>query len=64
MLVPLLVNNSYLRDKLHVNFYEVRIRESLKKIDVLFKISHRIISIHIANLKNLLSIRSENSTID
>ena len=39
------------------------LRESLKTIDVLVKISH-IISIHISNLKNLLSIRSENSTID
>ena len=54
---------SYLRDKLNVNFYEVGLRESLKKIDVLFKITNRI-SIQIYNLKNLLSIRSENSTID
>ena len=30
---------SYLRDKLNVNFYEVGLRESLKKIDVLFKIT-------------------------
>ena len=37
--------------------------ESLKKIDVLFEISHRI-SIQIYKLKNLLSIRSKNSTID
>ena len=44
--------NKYLRDKLYVNFYEVGLRQSLKKIDVLFKISHKI------------SIRSENSTID
>ena len=41
---------SYLRDKLNVNFYEVGLRESLKKIDVLFKITHRI-SIQIFNLK-------------
>ena len=41
---------SYLRDKLNVNFYEVELRESLKKIDVLFKITH-IISIQIYNLK-------------
>ena len=56
------VQISYLRDKLHVNFYEVGLRESLKKINVLFKISH-VISIHISNMKNLLSIRSENNTI-
>ena len=54
---------SYLRDKLNVNFYEVGLCESLKKIDVLFKITHRI-SIQIYNLKNLLSLHSENSTID
>ena len=54
---------SYLRDKLYVNFYEVGLRESLKKIDVLFKITHRI-SIQMYNLKNLLSIRSENSNIN
>ena len=54
---------SYLRDKLNVNFHEVGLRESLKKIDVLFKISHRI-SIQIYKLKNLLSISSGNSTID
>ena len=40
---------SYLRDKFHVNFFEVGLR---------------IISIQISNLKNLLSIRSGNSTID
>ena len=39
-------------------FYEVGLRQSLKKIDVLFEISHRIL-IQIYNLKNLLSIRSE-----
>ena len=33
---------SYLRDTPHVIFYEVRLQESLKKIDVLFTISHRI----------------------
>ena len=54
---------SYLRDKLNVNFYEVGLRERLKKIDVLLKITHRI-SIQISNLKNLLSIRSGNRTID
>ena len=54
---------SYLRDKLNVNFYDVGLGESLKKIDVLLKISHRI-SIQIYNLKNVLSIRSENSTIN
>ena len=54
---------SYLRDKLNVNFYEVGFRQSLKKIDVLFKITHRI-SIQISNIKNLLSIRSGNGTID
>ena len=36
---------------------------SLKKIDVLFKSTHRIL-IQIYNMKNLLSIRSETSTID
>ena len=54
---------SYLREKLNVNFYEVGLRESLKKIDGLLKITHRI-SIQISNLKNLLSIRSGNRTID
>ena len=66
MLILLLVEtNSYLRDKLNVNFSEVGLRKSLKKIDVLFKITHRI-SIQIYNLKNLLilSIRSENSAND
>ena len=53
---------SYLRDKVNVNFYEVELRESLKKIDVLFKITHRI-SIQIYNLKNLLSIRTPFSHI-
>ena len=55
--------NYYLRDKFNVNFYEVGLRQSLKKIDVLFKSSHRIL-IQIYNLKNLLSLRSENCTID
>ena len=41
---------SYLRDNLNVNFNEVGLRENLMKIDVLFKISHRI-SIQIWNLK-------------
>ena len=44
-------------------FYEVGLRNSLKKIDVLYKISHRI-SIHISNLKNLLSSCSGNCTIE
>ena len=43
---------SYLRDKLNVNSYEVELQDSLKKIDVLFKCSHRI-SIHISKPKNL-----------
>ena len=52
----------YLWDKLHVILYEVGVRESLKKIDVLLKNSH-IISIHMSNLKILLSIRSKNDSI-
>ena len=43
---------SYLRDKLNVNLYEVGLRERLKKIYVLFKITHRI-SIQIYNLKKI-----------
>ena len=36
MLILLLVEIYYLRDKLNVHFYEVGLRNSLKKIDVLF----------------------------
>ena len=54
MLILLLVEKFLvLRDKLNVNFYEVGLRESLKKIVVLFKITHRI-SIQIYNLKNFI----------
>ena len=64
LLFPLLVETfSYSTDKFHVILYEAGLRESLKKIDVLFKISH-IISIHISNMKNVSSISSENSTIN
>ena len=49
MLILLLVEtNSYFRENL--NFYEVELPQSLKKINVLFKISHRI-SIQIYNPK-------------
>ena len=41
MLILLLVEKFViLRDKLNVDFYEVGLRESLKKIDVIFKITH------------------------
>ena len=47
----------FLRDKLNVNFHEVNLQTTIKKINKSFKVSHIILT-HINNLKTLLSIRS------
>ena len=48
---------SFLRDKLNVNFHEVNLQTTIKKINKSFEVSHIILA-HINNIKTLLSIRS------
>ena len=47
----------FLRDKLNVNFHEVNLQTTIKKINKSFKVSQRTLT-HINNLKTILSIRS------
>ena len=53
----------YLRDKLNVNFREVNLQTTIKKINKSFKDSQRILT-HINNLKTVLSIRSGDHGIE